>query len=126
MDLRAIDCDVYIMAGSTDHITPWKGCYRSVPLFGGSVEFVLTNQNHTQTICARGDNKRLKYWIAQELPATAEQWVEVAQEIGGSWRPHWVNWMKSRSGAEAAAVPVLGSPGYPPIDDAPGRYVLQK
>jgi polyhydroxyalkanoate synthase len=32
-----VACDLYLMAGSTDHITPWKGPYRSTQLFGGNV-----------------------------------------------------------------------------------------
>ena len=126
VDLKAIDYDVYMMAGSTDHITPWKACYRSVPLFGGNIEFVLTNQNHTQTISARGDNRHLKFWTAAHLPETADQFVEVAQETRGSWRAHWVNWLKARSGEEIVAPQTLGSVGYPCIDDAPGKYVLQR
>ena len=54
------------MAGTTDHITPWKACYRSTQLFGDDVLFVLTNQNHTQTISSRIDNRHLKYWVADE------------------------------------------------------------
>ena len=50
VDLSKIDYPVYVMAGTTDHITPWKACYRSTQLFGGETVFVLTNQNHTQTI----------------------------------------------------------------------------
>ena len=68
VNLSKIKYPVYLMAGSTDHITPWKACYRSTQLFGGDVRFVLTNQNHTQTICARTDNKHLKYWVADDLP----------------------------------------------------------
>ncbi len=37
IDLSQISYPVYIMAGSTDHITPWKACYRSTQLFGGNV-----------------------------------------------------------------------------------------
>ena len=61
INLKNVTCDVYLMAGSTDHITPWKGAYRSTQLFGGNIQFVLTNQNHTQTIGARGDNKPGRY-----------------------------------------------------------------
>ena len=52
VDLSTTDYPIYIMAGATDHITPWRACYRSARLFGGEVTFVLTNQNHTQTISA--------------------------------------------------------------------------
>jgi polyhydroxyalkanoate synthase len=124
IDLSQITYDTYIMAGSTDHITPWRGCYRSTQLFGGNVEFVLTNQNHTQTISNK-PNKYMKYWIADELPSETDDWVSAAEEVPGSWREHWIAWLKERSGAEVEAVKLMGSDNYPALDKAPGRYVLE-
>ena len=124
IDLSQITYDTYIMAGSTDHITPWRGCYRSTQLFGGNVEFVLTNQNHTQTISNK-PNKYMKYWIADELPSDTDDWVAAAEEVPGSWREHWIAWLKERSGAEVEAVKLMGSDNYPALDKAPGRYVLE-
>jgi polyhydroxyalkanoate synthase len=124
IDLSQITYDTYIMAGSTDHITPWRGCYRSTQLFGGNVEFVLTNQNHTQTISNK-PNKYMKYWIADELPSETDDWISAAEEVSGSWREHWIAWLKERSGAEVEAVKLMGSDNYPALDKAPGRYVLE-
>ena len=126
IDLSKITYDTYIMAGSTDHITPWRGCYRTTQLLGGNVEFVLTNQNHTQTISNRPDNKHMKYWMADELPEDADDWVQKAKEYPGSWRVHWIDWLKERSGELVDASHELGSEEYPPLDVAPGRYVLEK
>jgi polyhydroxyalkanoate synthase len=125
VDLKKVDCDVYMMAGSTDHITPWKGAYRSTQLFGGHIDFVLTNQNHTQTICARSDNKHLKYWMANELPADGDDWLALAREHKGDWRSHWFGWLAERSGARVQAPGILGSSKYPALDAAPGRYVAE-
>jgi polyhydroxyalkanoate synthase len=124
LDLSKITYPVYLMAGSTDHITPWKACYRSTRLFGGDVRFVLTNQNHTQTICARTDNKHLKYWVADQLPATADEWAPVAQEHPGSWVHDWIDWLHELSPEQVPAPKTLGSEAFPPIEAAPGRYVL--
>jgi len=35
IDLKAVTQDNFMVAGVTDHITPWKACYRNVHLFGG-------------------------------------------------------------------------------------------
>lgn len=126
VDLSQIDYDLYIMAGSTDHITPWRGCYRTTQLWGGNIEFVLTNQNHTQTISNRPDNRHMKYWIAPELPKEADDWVTSAEEVAGSWRIHWIDWLIARSGQEIDAITTMGSEDYPVLDTAPGRYVLEK
>ena len=125
IDLTKITYDTYIMAGSTDHITPWRGAYRSVGLFGGDVEFVLTNQNHTQTISNK-PNKYMKYWMADQLPEDADEWVAAAEEYPGSWREHWIAWLKARSGELVESKLELGSVASPPLDVAPGRYVFEK
>ncbi len=126
LNLKDVRADTYIMAGSTDHITPWRACYRSTQLFGGNIDFVLTNQNHTQTISARADNRHLRYWRADELPSDPGQWMTKARESQGDWREHWLSWLKARGGADRPAPTGLGSAAYPGIDPAPGRYVREK
>ena len=37
IDLSRITCDTYVAAGMTDHITPWKTCYRTTQLVSGRV-----------------------------------------------------------------------------------------
>ena len=125
VDLSEVHCPVYVMAGSTDHITPWQACYRSVQLFGGDVEFVLTSQNHTQTISARPDNRHLRYWRNSQLPADAEDWMRGSEETLGNWRDHWVAWLQAHSDLKDAPQS-LGSRTYPPLEDAPGLYVAEK
>ncbi len=125
LDLAQIQYPVYIMAGSTDHITPWKPCYRSAHLFGGDVEFVLTSQNHTQTISAHPDNRHLRYWRNEALPVDADQWLEGSGETAGNWRDHWVAWLQSHSERKEAPAQ-LGNKTYRPLEDAPGSYVREK
>ena len=125
VDLSSIEYPVYIMAGSTDHITPWKACYRSAHLFGEAVEFILTSQNHTQTISARPDNRHLRYWQGETLPADPDEWWQASGETAGNWREHWVSWLKGHS-EEKDAPATLGSRTYPPLEDAPGLYVREK
>ena len=125
LDLSKIRYPVYIMAGSTDHITPWQACYRSTALFGGDVEFVLTSQNHTQTISARPDNRHLRYWRNSALPSDPEEWLGGGEETVGNWRDHWVAWLQSHSDVKDAPKS-LGNPAYGPLEDAPGLYVREK
>lgn len=124
VDLTQIDYPVYLMAGSTDHITPWRACYRSAQLFGGNVEFVLTNQNHTQTISSRMDNRHLKYFVASELPADPDAALKSATEYKGSWTNHWIEWLDARSEEKLSAPKRLGSKKFPVLGVAPGEYVL--
>ena len=125
VDLSTTDYPIYIMAGATDHITPWRACYRSARLFGGEVTFVLTNQNHTQTISARADNRHLRYWMADRLPDAAEEWTALAEETPGNWRDHWIAWLQSHSDLQPAPRR-LGAKAHAPLAPAPGRYVAEK
>ena len=126
VNLSKIDYPIYIMAGSTDHITPWKACYRSTQLFDTDLEFVLTNQNHTQTISSRDDNRHLKYWTGTSFPGDPEAWLEQVEEHDGSWIGNWIEWLKAKSPEVWAAAPTeFGNATYPEIDPAPGRYVLE-
>ena len=127
IDLSKSDYPVYMMAGSTDHITPWKACYRSTQLFNpDNVQFVLTNQNHTQTISSRDDNKHLKHWIGKGYPQDPEAWLETVDEHTGSWVLNWIDWLKEKSPAEPVQAPIAyGNENFPEIDAAPGRYVLE-
>jgi len=126
-DLSKIDYPVYLMAGSTDHITPWKACYRSTQLFGqDKLRFVLTNQNHTQTISSRDDNPHLKYWIGTEHPQDPEAWQETVTEHPGSWVANWIEWLKDNARNDWVAAPrQYGGENFPELDPAPGRYVLE-
>ena len=125
IDLATIDYPVYIMAGSTDHITPWRGCYRSTQLFGGKVQFVLTQQNHTQTISAKTDNPHLRFWLRSDHPQDADEWLQGADERQGDWRSHWISWLQSHS-RRVESPRRQGNKRFPVIDDAPGRYVLER
>jgi len=125
IDFSRVTYPVYLMAGSTDHITPWKACYRSTQMFGGEVTFVLTNQNHTQTISGRLDNRHLRYWIPRELPEDPEAALAAAVEHTGSWTFHWIDWLHSRYAGPVPAPQALGSKKYPPLYAAPGQYVRE-
>jgi polyhydroxyalkanoate synthase len=126
VNLSKIKYPVYIMAGTTDHITPWKACYRSTQLFGGDTVFVLTNQNHTQTISSRGDNRHLKYWVADALPEDPEEALAGAEQHDGSWTDHWIRWLNDRDDKRINAPKKLGSKKHPVLGAAPGEYVLER
>jgi polyhydroxyalkanoate synthase len=124
VDLRRVRCDSYLVAGSTDHITPWKACYRSTQLFRGKSTFVLSNSGHIQSILNPPGNKKAEFWSGEAGVADAEQWKAGAQRAEGSWWPHWHAWLKQRSGTEKEAPAAVGGAGFPEMAPAPGVYVL--
>ncbi len=130
IDLCKVDADLFILGGVTDHITPWRATYRSTQLFGsGQVTYVLSQSGHMQAILNPPGNPKARYYVQQAdgpLPATAEEWLEGAHEVAGSWWPFWIEWLQQRSGEQTAAPETLGGEGFAATDPAPGRYVLEQ
>ena len=124
LDLGAITADAFVMAGTTDHITPWDACYRSARRLGGKVEFTLSSSGHIQSILNPPGNPKSKYYANAELPESAEDWKAGADTVAGSWWPRWMEWLDERSGDLVAAPKTLGSDKYAPLVAAPGTYVL--
>jgi polyhydroxyalkanoate synthase len=130
IDLSKVDADLFVLGGVTDHITPWRATYRSTQLFGSKdVTYVLSQSGHMQAILNPPGNPKAKYYVQKgggSLPATAEDWLKGTEEAAGSWWPFWMQWLQQRSGAMKKAPAKLGGRGYPPLDPAPGLYVLEQ
>jgi polyhydroxyalkanoate synthase len=126
IDVSQITCDAYILAGTTDHITPWQTCYRSSRLLGGGQrEFILSNSGHIQSILNPPGNPKASFFSNPEQQASAETWYEGATKHSGSWWEHWKAWLLARSGSQKAAPPSVGNSTYVPLGEAPGMYVYE-
>ena len=123
VDLTKISCDNYIVAGTTDHITPWKACYRSTQLLGGDSTFVLSNSGHIQSILNPPGKKKAEFWAGGETVADADEWRASAEHVDGSWWPHWHAWLGKRSGRKKAVGNSVGNGAYPALEAAPGTYI---
>jgi polyhydroxyalkanoate synthase len=124
-DLSKVTCDAFVVAGVTDHITPWKACYRTPSLLGSkNVEFILSSSGHLQSLINPPGNPKAKYFRNSEVKPTADEWAATAEEHAGSWWPLWGQWLKERSGPLRKAPVKLGREAFPPLYAAPGRYVF--
>lgn len=123
LDLGKITADAFVMAGTTDHITPWDACYRSARRLGGDVEFTLSSSGHIQSILNPPGNPKSSYYTNPEHAETAKAWKDGAAKVAGSWWPRWVEWLGERSGEQVAAPSTVGNDQYAPIEAAPGSYV---
>ena len=130
IDLSKVKSDIFILGGTTDHITPWRACYRSTQLFGSKdVTFVLSQAGHMQAILNPPDNPKARYYVSKKPghpPADVDDWLKGAEEVSGSWWPFWMEWVQKRAGKLIPAPTALGSAKYPPMEPAPGRYVLDE
>jgi polyhydroxyalkanoate synthase len=127
VDLTKVTQDVFIVAGVTDHITPWKAVYRIAGLIGSpNVEFILSQSGHIQALLNPPGNPKAKYFKSNKRPPpSVDEWLaNDAHEHAGSWWPLWLDWLQKRSGVVAAAPKSLGSRKHPAGDAAPGLYVF--
>jgi polyhydroxyalkanoate synthase len=126
IDMSKVTVPAYVVAGITDHITPWQACYQSRDILRGKVDFVLSSSGHIQSIVNPPGNPKAKYFVNASQPDTAEAWLAGATEQAGSWWQHWAAWYRTHGGGEVAAPASAGSAAHPARDPAPGRYVHQR
>ncbi len=126
IDMSKVDCDSFVVAGITDHITPWKACYETRRVLGGKMRFVLSSSGHVQSIVNPPGNPRARFYTNSDLSLPADEWLRTAEQHSGSWWDYWLPWITERSGELEDAPARLGSPEHPPREAAPGRYVHQR
>src|SRR5215471_17355277 len=115
LDMRRVDMDSYVVAGVTDHITPWQGCYKTAKLYGDRSTFVLANSGHIQSLLNPPGNPKAFFWTGAARQASPDAWLEQAAKQTGSWWPHWLTWIKARSGELTSAPNALGNENNPPL-----------
>ena len=115
--------DAYIVAAVNDHITPWKGSYKTTHLLKSDVRFVLTSSGHIAGV-VNPPSPKARHWTNEQLPPDPETWLETATEHQGSWWEDWTRWIDARAGKKRKPPPV-GGEAFPVLGDAPGRYVLE-
>jgi polyhydroxyalkanoate synthase len=125
IDLGRVDCDSFIVAGMTDHITPWMPGYMTSQLLGGRSEVVVTSTGHIQTMVNPPGKPRARYFAGPEPGPDPEAWMAQAEAHEGSWWPRYADWLLERSGEDRDAPSGLGSRRHPALEPAPGRYVLE-
>jgi polyhydroxyalkanoate synthase subunit PhaC len=126
LDMGRVNLDSYVVAGVTDHITPWHGCYNTARLYGERSTFVLANSGHIQSLLNPPGNPKAFFWAGAAREATGEAWLEQAAKHAGSWWPHWLGWIKPRAGEMIDAPAAPGNAAYRCLAEAPGRYVMEQ
>jgi len=128
IDIRLDDvtCDKFILGGTTDHITPWEGCYQSMHGFGGKNEFVLSQSGHVQAIINPPGNPRARFMTNLGEHDTPEAFKAGAETNEGSWWDYWATWLGERGEGQKAAPKSLGNKAHAPIMAAPGSYVFEE
>jgi polyhydroxyalkanoate synthase len=126
VDLAKVDVDAYLVAGAADHLCPWQSCYRSTQLLGGRSRFVLSTSGHIASMVNPPGNHKASFQVAADTPPDPADWLARATTEPGSWWPDYAGWLEERGGGERARPRRLGAAGFPPMEPAPGTYVLDR
>ncbi|XKE44345.1 alpha/beta fold hydrolase [Halomonas organivorans] len=123
-DIRVPICAV---ATTGDHVAPWRSVYKIHLLADADeVTFLLTNGGHNAGIISEPGHKG-RHFQQHTLKASdhyldPDRWQRTATTHEGSWWPAWHDWLTERSSGEVVPPP-MGGERYPPLGEAPGRYV---
>jgi polyhydroxyalkanoate synthase subunit PhaC len=124
IDMSKLKVDSYVVAGTTDHITPWKGVHKTAQIMGEGTTFVLSNSGHLQSLINPPANPKASFMIGPVNPSGPDAFVTSAEKRKGSWWLDWRDWLRARSGEEVAAPASPGSERHPVLATAPGTYVF--
>jgi len=123
VELDQIKVPTFVTGAITDHLTPWRGCYRTTQLLGGDATFVLSYSGHIASLVNPPGNPKAHYWTGGPPGPDPDAWLAAAQQHPGSWWEPWADWVTARAGQRRAAAETLGSEEHHILDPAPGRYV---
>jgi polyhydroxyalkanoate synthase len=125
IDLGRIDIPAYVYASREDHIVPWEGAYRNTQVLKGKTRFVLGASGHIAGVVNPPAGGKRNYWTNETRPKSPDDWLASATSHHGSWWPHWYRWLDAHAGGKRAAPARCGNAEYPPLDAAPGHYVVE-
>ncbi|NRB02072.1 MAG: alpha/beta fold hydrolase [Rhodobacteraceae bacterium] len=125
IDMSKVKYDTYVIAGTTDHITPWTGVYETARLYGPKTTFILSNSGHLQSLLNPPGNPKSWYMKAPAKQDDPEAWAESAKKHEGTWWLDWAETLQKKSGTQVKAPKSPGNATFPSLGAAPGEYVFE-
>src|SRR4029434_7347713 len=90
IDMKRVNVDSYVIAGVTDHITPWKSVYQTAKIMGNDTTFILSNSGHLQSLLNPPNNQKASFVTGPLAPAGADAFLARGKKHEGSL------WLHSR------------------------------
>ncbi|MFB9261597.1 PHA/PHB synthase family protein [Bradyrhizobium erythrophlei] len=127
-DLRA---PMFVVGTVRDHVAPWRSVHKIHLVAEADITFVLASGGHNAGIVVAPSEEGRSYQMLEKKAdgpyVGPDQWLKKAAHREGSWWLEWVRFLTAHSGAWIPAQPSLHAvQGGPPLEDAPGQYVLQR
>ncbi|EFL87705.1 alpha/beta fold hydrolase [Ahrensia sp. R2A130] len=124
IDMTKVKHPTMVVAGTTDHITPWTAVYETARIFGEDTEFILSNSGHLQSLLNPPGNPKAWYVKGKAKAESPDAWVDTAEKHEGSWWTDWAPFLHKHSGKQVAPPKNPGSKNNPPLGPAPGTYIF--
>jgi len=125
IDIGKIEKPAYFISTREDHIALWQSTYKGALLHAGDVRFVLGASGHVAGIVNPPPKKKYGYWTNENLPGTAEEWLNATTSHQESWWLDWVKWNAPYTGEKVPARKPGGDEADQ-LDDAPGCFVTKR
>ncbi len=124
IDFSRVTQPLYAVGAAEDHITPWRGTFKTAGLVRGPVRYVLSTSGHILGIVnPPSQRSKREYWVGNASGATeGKSWRAAQTKMAGSWWGDWDQWLHERCGP-LQTPPAIGSTAYPALCAAPGTYV---
>ena len=125
VSLSDVRVPIFAVGTERDHVAPWKSAYKLQALTDTEVTFVLASGGHNGGIVSEPGHPyrhfRIRTTPDHAAFASADSWVDQAEQHEGSWWTAWADWLGQRSLTPINAP----KPKLDTLCAAPGSYVLQ-
>ena len=123
LHLSDVTTPVCAIACETDHIAPWKDCWRGIAGMGSSDKtFILSESGHIAGIVNPPTKKKYGHYMgSSDFSGGYQAWKESASFAPGTWWTRWSDWLAERAGRMVPA----REPGDG-LGPAPGTYVHER
>ena len=127
--LSDIRIPVFTLGTQRDTVSPWPSVYKVTRLAPHvDVTFCLSSGGHNVGVVnpprtVFKGSFQLATRQVDDPYVDPETWSTATPSHEGSWWPAWEKWLRQSAGKRGKA-PSLGSEVHPPLEDAPGGYVL--
>ena len=122
LDISKITTPIYMISMKKDHLVPWIAAFDGLKLFKkGIVKFVVGGSGHVAGVVNPPEKHKYSFWINDKITETAQEWMDTATEIAGSWWNNWFTWLTPYLGDKVDAKSIKEF-----LYNAPGKYVLNE
>ena len=118
VDLALIPTPMLVIALKDDHVSAWQAVYSGARSL--EADFILGGSGHNAGVINPPAANKHGFWTNEQMPESAEDWLETAARHEGSWWPHWAQWLGARGSGKAVPARAIEDG----LEPAPGSYAM--